>query len=140
MAWKGFDIDGLEHTVTALLDELEVDARTILDDIAREAVGEMQRIIETAITETGLIRAARGGHPGRIDTGNMLDDVARALETGADGSVMVTWGWVYEVQDYYLRQEHGDSRITAMSALQQTFTNAREKLHDRLRDIGLEVN
>lgn len=139
--WKGFDITKLEYAVAALLDEIEHDARQIIDDITREAVAEMQKIIESSFTDTGLARQAAGqGAPGRTETWDMRDDVARALETDMDGAVVGTWGWVYNLQEYYLRQEYGTEYIDAMSALQQSYVSAREKLRQRLQDMGLEVH
>lgn len=141
MQWKGFDITNLEHEIHAIIDEIEHDVRQILDDITREAVADMQRIIESTTSKTGEARQAAGqGFAGRIDTGRMRDDVARALETDMDGAVVGTWGWVYNLDEYYLAQEHGTRSIGAMSALQGSYVAAREKLRDRLRDMGLEVS
>ena len=139
--WKGFDITKLEFAVAALVDEIEADVRQIIDDITREAVAEMQKIIESSITKTGLERSAAGeGAPGRTDTWRMRDDVARSLSLNMDGGVVGTWGWVYNLEDYYLKQEHGTEYIAAMSALQQSYTSAREKLRQRMQDMGLEVS
>lgn len=139
--WKGFDLGEIEYAVAALLDEIELDVRQIIEDIVDEALEDMVRILEAAETETGRRRAAeRGGHPGRVDTAQMSADIRYALETSADGAVVGTWGWTQNVEDYYLIQEYGSEKIGAMSALQGSYVRARERLRQRLQDIGLEVS
>jgi len=70
--WQGFDIKDLEHEIHAIIDQIEVDARQVLDDIAREVVDEMYSILIAARTATGDLREAAGqGIAGRVDTGSM---------------------------------------------------------------------
>lgn len=139
--WKGFDLKELEYAIAAEVKQIEFDAYQALDDISRSAVDEMYRILVNATTDTGRDREARGeGIAGRVDTGQMARDISAALDTDMDGSVVLTWGWVKDVQLHYLIQEYGSERIAAMSALQQSYVNAREKLRQRLQDMGLEVS
>ena len=139
--WQGFDIKALEHEIHAVIDRIEVDVRQILDDIAREVVDEMYSILIAARTATGDRREAAGqGIAGRVDTGSMARDIKAALESNMDGAVVLTWGWVNHVEDYYLAQEYGTNKIKAMSALQQSYVKGRERLHERLQDLGLEVS
>lgn len=143
IVWSGMDFSDLEHRILAIVEEIEIDARQILQDIALEVTADMRRIIAQAVTDTGRERAASGeglGQPGRIETSAMISDVTYALDTNAGGEVVLTWGWVDNLEDYYLIQENGNSRIKAMSALQQSYVKGREKLRDRLRDMGLEVS
>jgi hypothetical protein len=141
MIWQGFDISDLEAQVIAIVDGIELDARQILEDLATEAVDEMYAILLAARTATGDYREASGkGVAGRVNTGQMARDIKAALETGMDGSAVLTWGWIDNLEDYYIYQEQGTGRIGAMSALQGSFTKTREKFFERLRDIGLEVS
>lgn len=139
--WKGFDISKLEYAALAIVDGIELDARQIIEEITNDALEEMVRIMEAATTKTGEKRAAeRGGHPGRVDTAQMAADIRYAIETGLDGSVVGTWGWTQNVEDYYVIQEYGTGKIKAMSALQGSFVKAKEELRRRLGDLGLEVS
>lgn len=139
--WQGFDIKDLEHEIHAIIDQIEVDARQILDDIAREVVDEMYSILIAARTATGDRREAAGqGIAGRVDTGSMARDIKAALESDIDGAVVLTWGWVDHFEEYYLLQEYGTNKIRAMSALQQSYIKGRERLHERLQAMGLEVH
>jgi hypothetical protein len=141
MLWQGFDISDLEHAVVAIFEDIEADARQILDDISRQAVDDMYRILVNATTDTGRDREARGeGIAGRVDTGSMARDIHAALDADLDGGIVLEWGWTQNVEDYYLWQEGGTRKIGAMSALQGSYIKAREELRSRLRDMGLEVN
>lgn len=142
MTWQGFDIDGLQLDIRAWADKIELDARQILDDIVREAVDDMYQILLNAVTDTGLRRAAAGegaGVAGRVDTGQMARDIKAALDADLDGAIVAEWGWIDNVENYYVFQEYGNQYIKAMSALQGSYMKAREKLRQRLADMGLEV-
>lgn len=143
LEWSGMDVGDLEYAIMAVFKDIEIEARQILEDVALEAVADMRRIIAESITDTGRERAAEGtglGQPGRIETSAMISDVTFALESDLDGEVVLTWGWVDHLEDYYLMQEHGTAKIRAMSALQQSYMKAREDVRQRFRDMGLEVN
>jgi hypothetical protein len=159
LLWAGQTFDQMAYGIIALFEEIEVEARQILDDISRECVDDMYRILLAARTKTGNDREAAGqGIAGRVDTGQMSRDIKAALDAGLDGGVVLTWGWIANVEDYYLYQEYGTAPrapkvseatgqevdnghpgIKAMSALQQSYTKAREKFRQRLQDLGLEV-
>lgn len=133
--YKAPGMDSLIAGVERWGEEIE----QLLVDVIEEAVlyGEerMIEILESSVTKTGLERAARGGHPGRIDTGNMLDDIGvdfRETKGAREGE----WGWIFGLEDYYLYQEYGAGNIPAMSALQQSYIGARELMLKRLRDAG----
>lgn len=89
--------------------------------IVFEARRLMLEIITRAETETGKLRAARGGNgPGRIKTKKMIDAVwARAYKNGS-GGVVGTVGWLNGRPGYAIFQEHGTrTGIVAMDALRQ---------------------
>lgn len=133
--YKAPDMDALVKGVERWGEQIE----QLLIDVIEEATlyGEerMVEILESSVTRTGMERAARGGHPGRIETGDMLDDIGIGIyET--EGRREGEWGWIHGVEDYYLYQEHGAGNIPAMTALQQSFVGARELMLKRLRDAG----
>lgn len=86
--------------------------------IAFEARRLMIKIINEAETETGRRRALKGGKPGRIETGRMVEKVwARAYKTGS-GGIAATVGWLDGRPGYAVFQEHGTrGGIVAMNAL-----------------------
>ena len=92
----------------------------------------MKRIIETSITPTGEDRAARGGHPGRIDSGNMLDQVRHDIHVRGDfpedRAHIGEWGWLDGHEKYFEIQEDGWGSIKAMNAIRQSYIEAREAL------------
>lgn len=143
LVWSGMDIDDFTHAIMAQVEQIELDAKQILADIALEVVADMRRIIADAVTDTGRERAAAGtglGQAGRIESSAMISDVTLALETDLGSEVVLTWGWVDHLEDYYLIQEYGSEKIKAMSALQQSYVKGREKLRQRFLDMGLEVH
>lgn len=113
-------------------------------DATFEGYLAMLRIIETAVTETGQARAAAGGHPGRIDSGDMYDGVNANtwVKPGGD-SAGGTWGWLDGLEDYFLIQENGSEQFNVlfkgMGALRGSYIVAREDFLARLRKAGFEV-
>lgn len=113
-------------------------------DATFEGYLAMLRIIETAVTRTGQARAAAGGHPGRIETGNLFDDVNAEtwVKPGKD-SAGGTWGWLNGFEDYYIFQELGDEEFNVlfkgMQALRGSYVEAREDFLRRLTALGFEV-
>lgn len=96
----------------------------------------MREIIEMSTTPTGDERASRGGHPGRIDSGNMIDEVKHdihAIGATAGSRVHVgEWGWLDGHEKYFEIQEDGWRNIAAMDSIQQSYIAAREKLIEEL--------
>lgn len=114
-----------------------------LEDAVLHGEDRMREVIETAVTATGIDRAASGGHPGRIDTGNMLDAVGSNI-TGSDRDTVIgEWGWVNGVEDYFLYQDLGDEafgvKFEGMQALRQSYVEAREMYLDKLYQAGFTV-
>lgn len=96
----------------------------------------MLEIIETTTSATGEARAGRGGHPGRIDTGNMIDSVMSdniIKGSGDNRSYITTWGWLNNFEDYFgLQDQWPGLPAGAMNAIQQSYIEAREKLFEEL--------
>lgn len=137
---------GFEEVLDFQIGHLE-DLAEFCEQVVRDAtlLGEsrMMQILASAVTATGLARASRGGHSGRIDTGQMLEDISSRVDADEHGTVG-TWGWINYVMAYYLYQEYGDEnfhvRFQGMKALQGSYTQARELMIERLVDAGITVN
>lgn len=121
--------------------KLQDQIQEIVAESADLALEEMIRIIELSTTKTGEERAANGGHPGRIETGNMRDELRRELFSSLDGSKgSHAWvGWLDDPARYFLAQEYGvDGLFVGMGAMHKAFNKAREHMFDRLQAIGVE--
>lgn len=95
----------------------------------------MTDVIEFSTTPTGEARAARGGHPGRVETGQMLDDVRHDVHVRGNlenRHHIGEWGWLDGHEKYYEIQEDGWGKIQAMNALNLSYIAAREKLLEEL--------
>lgn len=112
----------------------------IIEDATLFGEDRMKEIIETAITATGQQRQASGGHPGRIETGNMIDDIQSNIDLIGNNRIEGSWGWELALQLYYMYQEYGTSDIEGMRALQQSYIEAREKMLEGLVRAGLKVS
>lgn len=117
------DFDRLAHD--AIQEAGEVGHQTMLD------------IIESTSSDTGRKRAGNGGHSGRVDSGNMLDAVSSDNLTkgsGDDKSYITTWGWLHDLEQYFLLQDDWDgvSKDGAMKAIHQSYIAGREKLFEEL--------
>lgn len=133
--------------ISAAFGEIERFLQAKLEDIENQAgyatfvatnVGHqrMLQIIETSTTPTGDERAAHGGHPGRIDTGNMIDQVRHDIHTlgaTAENRVFIgEWGWLDGHEKYFEIQEDGWNKIRAMDSINQSYIAAREALFEEL--------
>lgn len=139
MARRGnFSLQALE--VDKYLKAVKDEAREIMQDIAVGGKWEMERVIETSTTPTGEARAERGGHPGRIDSGNMIDEVEARVEEYPDGFAAV-WGWP-DPQDYYLLQNDGTEAnglhpgVPEMEALEQSLSLSEMDIAAKLRGMS----
>lgn len=118
-------------------------ARQTTREVAREAaeafasavMETMNTVFENAVTPTGQRRAERrGGHPGRIDTGRMVDAISHDIEE--HGTVTVSRaGFVNEQLAYFAIQAGGSEYKVGTHALEQGFQAgvraAREVLNRR---------
>lgn len=102
-----------------------------MQDIAEGGEFEMRRIIEISVTDTGLKRAERGGHPGRIETGEMIDSVTHDVTIERD-RITAEWGWISNAHTYFLEQEHGTAQIAAMDAIGQSLEISEQDLIAKL--------
>ena len=142
--WRGFDKSELTGWVTSIGGDLRETMERIAVEVAAEAAEDMIRILEAAVTDTGLARVEAGGNgPGRVDSGTMRDAISSKILESERDRVVVGWGWLDEVLDYFLYQEYGpekyDVNFEAMSALQVSFTKAREEFRRRLSRLGQEI-
>jgi hypothetical protein len=96
----------------------------------------MQEIITASTTKTGEERAARGGGaPGRIDTGDMFNDV-KSTTVKEGGIITGKFGWIFRPQDYYATQDNTPySGKPPMHALLQGYVVAVEAATRRLIDL-----
>lgn len=126
--------DFFEDHIERLVDTLN----SLMAELAAEGEGRMIEILESAVTQTGWERAQRGGHPGRVETSTMRDAISSDFTPGED-EIIAEWGWLQEVLDYFLLQEHGDEvfgvQFEGMNALRGSYIEMREKLIERLEDM-----
>ena len=135
------DVKLLVPDIQDYLDNLQKQIGEIVEECADLALEEMIRIIELSTTKTGEERAANGGHPGRIETGNMRDELRRELFSSIEGGRgSHAWvGWLDDPARYFLAQEYGvDGLFVGMGAMHRAFNKAREHMFDRLQAIGVE--
>ena len=119
--------------ITTKIERTRADIEQLVRGVVDDGANDMRRFILAAVTKTGQERAATGaGKPGRYETGTMYDAVSSDVKTFGDETVG-EFGWLNLVLDYFMMQEEGTSRIEAMHALQQAFTNASEQFQ-------LEIN
>lgn len=143
-----FTLTGLD--ASELFAAFEAYGEVVIDEAAGEmaALGErlverMRDVLLKAVTRTGLERAARGGRPGRYETGAMHDNVGYEItvERDADGATIVLdWGWLVDLDaiqrpaadgdggtadgNYFLIQDYGLDGIPAAGSLADSFTLA----------------
>jgi len=125
--WIATAVDGLGALVTEAVHEAVTDGENA-----------MRLRIESAVTPTGEARAAKGGHPGRIDSGDMIHDVSSDVtaDLGPNGGEIVgRFGWL-DVSEfdtsYYAAQEYGTEHIEAMGSLGAGASKASDTLRSRL--------
>lgn len=129
--------DWIRKDFAAILLELAGD---IIEDVTLFGEDRMREIIETAITATGVRRAESGGHPGRVESGDMIDSISTDIDLIGKNRIEGTFGWIDKLDPYFLYQEYGTNDIDAMRALQQAYIEAREMMLDKLAAEGLAVN
>lgn len=124
-------LDQYDGHISRLVGELHL----LLQDLAERGDKRMVQILEAATTATGEARAARGGHPGRVETGQMRDAIGHNVSVDRD-TLYAEWGWLNEVHEYFLLQEHGDDvfgvKFEGMKALLGSYIEMREELRRRL--------
>lgn len=96
--------------------------REILQEVTAEAAADMRQYIATRGT-------GYKGHVGRIETGQMLNDVRQGPAVTAGTKISQSWGWTQHLEDYYLKQEQGFTQpsghfVPPMHALLDSFVKA----------------
>lgn len=131
--WRNNDLNDLKTTLGGRGAGGKQILRVVLDDIADEAEDRMKAWIENI--PSGLVP----GKIGRVDTGHMRDMVGREEVKETAHSVSVRFGWVTQVEDYFLYQENGAEpgrkSIPPMHALLGTFLWAREEARQRIEGL-----
>jgi hypothetical protein len=134
-----FDMNRITAYIEVQADGVRDAAKVLLHEAVVEAEGEykMALLDEPAHTDTGRARqAATGGEPGRFDEGNMYSAVASDVYLDGDEIVGV-WGFIEDVEKYYLVQEHGLGNVPGVFGLETTHAQAVDKLGAELdRMVG----
>lgn len=135
-----FNINEVMTWVTQNVNAVEGAAFHAVQDAISDGEQIMRKRIETAVTETGLARAGKGGHPGRIESGTMLDDISNDLTDdvhNGHGTIVGRFGWLDQAPEYFLVQEYGTEHIEAMGSLglgaAKAMDTLRARLNERLR-------
>lgn len=103
-----------------------------LQSIASEGVTTIRQIILSSTTPTGEARAAKGGKPGRYDTGNMFKNVRMRLRKRAKGFTAFV-GWIEGKPGYAIFQEMGTKNgVRAMEAI----VTARQEMYSKIQALG----
>lgn len=130
----------LEDYIRQTYEEARRAASGAVEDATLHGEDRMREIIELSTTPTGDARAARGGHPGRIDSGDMIDDIESNIDAVGQDRIVGSYGWINGLEPYYAFQELGaedfNVRFKGMRALAQSSVEARELLFKRLREEG----
>lgn len=120
------DLEGRLHRVPAVVAE----ANRALEEIAAQGAEEMRGYINTRGTNWSRSQ----GRAGRVDTGQMLDDVSYRQNPHHSARIF-SWefGWINAFQQYFGFQERGfrhvgGTSVEPMYALRDASTSARDKL------------
>lgn len=108
------------------------------DDIVLDSAGYgaelMRRYIATR--GTGYVGPGLRATPdGRIDTGQMYDDVGVGQIRRNPSGVAINFGWVGNVEDYYRWQEDGFGKVPPMHALLDASIQTRRYFYDEIKGL-----
>lgn len=85
---------------------------------------------------TGYVgRGARATPEGRIDTGQMYDDVSIGEIRHNPSGVAINFGWTGNVEEYYRIQEDGFGNVPPMHALLDAAIETRSYFYKRIKEI-----
>src|SRR5690606_16154366 len=94
-------LEDLQGQYLQHVDRLRDDLFDMMTELSDKGKARMIEILEAAVTQTGFERAMRGGHPGRVEFGDMRDAIGS--DAGIDGDeIIAEWGWLEAVQAYFL--------------------------------------
>lgn len=122
MTWN-HEFNNLAARMAAVPKNLEDKAAVIVQETVIEGAQQMRSLID------------------RIDTGQMLADVGNTNVQKDGTRVYAQFGWVDQVQPYYIYQEQGfrhyrsGKDVPPMHALLRAFINVREKFYGRIREL-----
>lgn len=116
----------------------EVFARVLepqLVELGEGALELMREIVRTSVTPTGEERATRGGQPGRIDTGKLINGLRSRVRMGEGKAQRFSMfvGWIDGKPGYAIFQEHGVQG--GVKGMEATFA-AQDFLLAGLQDIA----
>lgn len=137
---SGLDISRLVAQFTARAKEACV--QHITDEmiqLGEELRDRMRQTLMESFTRTGLERVASGAgqQAGRYDEGDMHDLIDYTLDLEYDTEELVLrWGWIDEVREYFAYQEYGTGNIEPMGALQESFSYGMVRVAEILREAG----
>ena len=139
-----FRIDEIRQGIVMWDHSIRNAAEHALRVTVAEGEEDMRRTIVETTSPTGEARAAAGkGIQGRVDTGEMYLDVDSDVRVQGN-SIIGEWGWIEEVQDYYLYQNDGTEGtndrkgIDGMNALGKSAALVDDRIRARLRRLGSE--
>lgn len=106
----------------------------VVEDAAEYGAARMREMI--ASRGTGYVgRGPRATPDGRIDTGQMYDDVSVGNVRHNPSGVAVNFGWVGNVEDYYRYQEDGFKNVPPMHALLDASVMTRVYFYSKVREL-----
>ena len=120
----------LRTRTTRMRDE----AADIVEDAAEYGADLMREYIATR--GTGYVgKGVRATPEGRIDTGQMYDDVKAGPVRVRKSDIVAEFGWIDNIEDYYAKQENEPTPrgFPPMHALLDARVRTREYLYAALR-------
>lgn len=137
ITWRGGrDILTIEKDLQQRKKEIKANALIALELTIEEGAVDTQDGLEAATTPTGERRAARGGFPGRHDSGNMVGSLSYEIRNAAAQLVTGVFGWWGEnFEKYFSDQDLGEGNIPAARALPTAFDRAIQKFRARMLDV-----
>lgn len=135
MSAKITGVNAFQNHLRTRTTRLREDAADIVTEAAQFGADLMREYIATR--GTGYVgKGARATAEGRIDTGQMYDDVHAKPARIRKSDIVAEFGWTDRVRDYYLTQEN---EITPggsppMHALLDAQIRTREYLYARLKE------
>lgn len=123
---------------TAVLRSKAKALRTASDEIVEDSAeyGAAQMRYYIATRGTGYVgRGERATPEGRIDTGQMYDDVGVGQVRHNPSGVAINFGWVGNVEDYYRWQEDGFGTVPPMHALLDASIKTRTYFYGRIKEL-----
>jgi hypothetical protein len=134
----------VEMLIEGWRDGVYRDALQAMEDTADDGAERVREIIHLSTTDWGYARTQGVGgeprpYPGRIESGEMLNDVDSRVEELGDGVIEAKWGWA-DPEDYYWIQEYGfdafETKIAPMHSLATSLDEAEIALQERLGEIS----